>query len=59
VDPFRTTLVLGQQKKFYAVVYLPDGQRNGNVRWSSSDDRIAVVNPDTGTVTDVEEDQRP
>jgi hypothetical protein len=41
--------------KLLAEVRMSDGQINGNVFWSSSDDRIAKVNPTTGEVTALSE----
>jgi hypothetical protein len=41
--------------RLIAEVQLADGQINGNVQWSSSDDTIATVNPTTGKVTALRE----
>lgn len=50
VTPAKQHLVLGSRVTLRAAVYLPDGQVNANVVWSSSDDTLAVVNPTTGEV---------
>lgn len=50
VKPSVAGLVVGKSLELTAEVTLADGQRNGNVTWSSSDDTIATVNPTTGVV---------
>jgi hypothetical protein len=55
VLPGTPTLVVGEAMPLRAEVYLADGQINGNVTWSSSDNTIAVVNPTTGVVTGLKE----
>lgn len=51
VRPASHNLVVGEEVVLRAEVVLPDGQINGNVAWSSSDDTIAKVNPTTGAVS--------
>ena len=48
IDPATATVALGAKQALHAQVTLADGQINGNVVWSSSDDGIATVNPTTG-----------
>lgn len=55
VSPGKPVMELGESVKLLAEVRLSDGQINGNVFWSSSDDRIAKVNPTTGEVTALRE----
>jgi sugar lactone lactonase YvrE len=50
VRPASHNLVVGEEVVLRAEVVLPDGQINGNVVWSSSDDTIAIVNPTNGEV---------
>jgi hypothetical protein len=51
VSPSRWALAVGDRQTLTAAVRLTDGQINGNVQWSSSDDTVATVNPATGDVT--------
>jgi hypothetical protein len=55
VDPPTPRIALGQNLKLKAQVTMADGQINGNVSWSSSDDTIAVINPTTGEVSGLRE----
>lgn len=45
VTPTQLQLKISQQAMVQATVILPDGSKNANVNWSSSDDRILAVNP--------------
>lgn len=51
VKPARHHMVVGEAVLLRADVVMPDGQVNGNVAWSSSDDTLARVNPTTGGVS--------
>lgn len=51
ITPDQLALAVGEQHTLTASVRLADGQTNGNVTWSSSDDTLAVVNPSSGQVT--------
>jgi sugar lactone lactonase YvrE len=51
VQPNSHHLVLGDTITLRAQVFMPDGQINGNVAWSSSDDTIATVNRTNGEVS--------
>jgi hypothetical protein len=51
VSPATPTLAVGRSLPLKAHVTLADGQVNGNVSWSSSDNTIATINPTTGEVT--------
>lgn len=55
VSPGKPVMEPNETIKLLAEVRLSDGQINGNVFWSSSDDRIAKVNPTTGEVTALSE----
>lgn len=55
VDPATPKITVGQSLKLKAEVTMADGQINGNVSWSSSDNTIAVINPTTGEVSALRE----
>jgi hypothetical protein len=55
VVPATPVLKVGQSLPLKAQVTMADGQVNGNVSWSSSDNTLAVVNPTTGEVTGLRE----
>jgi WD40 repeat protein len=51
VSPPFSNVAVGDKVEFQTQVRMADGQLNGNVRWSSSDDSIATVNAETGVAT--------
>ncbi|GEM_PF-3165671 len=53
VTPASLTLTVGESRKAIAEVRMANGEINGNVNWSSSDDTIARVNRTTGEVNAV------
>jgi hypothetical protein len=55
VSPGKPVMEPEESLRLIAEVQLADGQINGNVQWSSSDDTIATVNPTTGKVTALRE----
>lgn len=55
VEPSSPWIAIGDKIKLAAQVQMADGQINGNVTWSSSDDTIAAVNPTTGEVSALRE----
>lgn len=55
IEPGTPTVILGEKLKLVPSVQMADGQINGNVTWSSSDDTIATVNPTTGELSAVKE----
>lgn len=55
VEPGTPMILIGQSLPLKAQVTMADGQVNGNVSWSSSDNTIATVNPTTGEVTGLRE----
>jgi hypothetical protein len=55
VQPGRLTLPPGGRRQLVAEVRMTDGQINGNVQWSSSDNTIATVNATTGEVNALRE----
>ncbi|MEB3329046.1 MAG: Ig-like domain-containing protein, partial [Candidatus Sericytochromatia bacterium] len=50
VSPGKPVMEPEESLRLIAEVQLADGQINGNVQWSSSDDTIATVTPTTGQV---------
>ncbi|MEB3222406.1 MAG: Ig-like domain-containing protein [Candidatus Sericytochromatia bacterium] len=55
VSPGKPVMEPSESLRLIAEVQLADGQINGNVVWSSSDDTIATVNATTGAVTALRE----
>lgn len=53
LNPDSLRLMVGESRKIVAEVLMANGEINGNVNWSSSDDTIAVVNRTTGEVSAV------
>lgn len=55
VTPAQIVLEVGSQQDLLAEVTYADGQVDGNVRWTSSDSRIAQINATTGRVNALRE----